>query len=260
MFMKKMLIIPVLMFSVACSDSTDTKKDTATTSQQSTESNNAKIAFYINERPVYESRMIQRNIDKVINDEIIYEAALIEKMDLDPEINKQVAGFKKSLILGTIKGKVISDHLKNNVITEEEVKAHYEKNINDYTTLNVLQISSSDKDAIDDLYNKVSNGKSFEETFSAIKNSGVIITKRQLENTKKYNRLFDKMEIGSMSAPNKKNALNYTYRITEVKVKPFKYSKNKIKFHLISISKPKAVKDYAESVKAKHNIKVKMVN
>jgi len=258
--MKKILIIPVLMFSVACSDSTDTKKDTATTSQQSTESNNAKIAFYINERPVYENRMVQQNIDRTINDEIIYEAALIEKMDLDPEINKKVAGFKKSLILGTVKGKVISDHLKNNVITEEQIKAHYENNINDYTTLNVLVISSADKDAIDDLYNKVSNGKSFEETFSAIKNSGVTITKRKLENTKKYNRLFDKMENGSMSVPNKKGTLNYTYRIVEVKVKPLKYAQNKIKFYLRSISKPKAVKDYAESVKAKHNIKVKMVN
>jgi len=263
MQVKQIFIILLLLFSVSCQNSkdtepTDTKKETDAKEQPSTTSK--KVAFYINDRPVYENKFVNQSIKQAINDEIIYEGALIDKVDSDPAILTKVAEFKRNLIIGTVKGKVIRDYLDSKEFTDEDFTKYYEDNKYKYTSLDLLEISSTDKIAIADLRSKLSKGQDFEQLSSEIKNSGINIKNRQIKNTKKYNLYFTNLEIGSISKPYEQRNIHYIFQITKNNPQPYKYIKSKVKFNLLSSTRGNAVTEYVKKLKAEHNIKVKMVN
>lgn len=260
---KHIIVILLLLFSVSCQNSkdtepTDTKKETDTKEQPSTTSK--KIAFYINDRPVYENKMVNQNIQQAINNEIIYEAALIDKVDADPEILTRVAEFKKNLIIGTVKGKVIRDYLDSKEFADEDITKYYEENKYKYSSLDLLEITSTDKNAIDDLRSKLLEGQDLEQLFSEIENSGTNIKKRQINNTKRYNRYFTNFEIGGISEPYEERNNHYIFQITKINVQPLKFIKSKVKFNLISNTRANAVTEYIKKVNTEYNIKVKRVN
>jgi len=267
----------MLVFSIsACKNSEQDVKQSNQKQAQNATSGNSKekteevafrkkekteeIALRINDRVVYKSDIGNRDINDVINDEIIYQTALIENKDKDPKVIQLIKRYKKNLIVGRYKGDIIKSYFKNYVADQDELTKYYEENKAKYTLLDLEQIIIKDKNLADKIHTKLKEGADMQ----ALKNeyakdsNDVLVTK--LPEIKKYNNLFTKLEVGEIGDPVHMGGNYNIFKIKAVTTAPFKQVKRIIKHTLVSLKRIEAIKEFTEKSKIDNNIKVEIVN
>lgn len=251
--------ILTILLTLACQDSqkpanNSVKSDTTTAERK------AKVSFFINDRPVYEDDLVNGNIDLTINKEIIYESALMNNYDEDPEITKTIEGFKKNLIVGKLKGKIIGDYLNANVIDDEKINQYYNDNKKDFLTLDLLQISADEKDKIEDLKAKLDQGEDIDQLITELNDIGVKINKRQINNSKFYIDKFTEIKEGALSDIISKGNTYVFYKIIKLNEPELRSVKPKILYKLRTTYRKKAIDNYIENMKSDNKINIRVID
>ena len=257
-----LIMFLVVSFLGSCNSDKDGKQTKSTppkdTSSQDTKSD---IAFYINERPVTKGQLYGANLDTAISNEIIYEMALKENLHEEQEILDRVELFKKNLIVGKIKFRLITDYLSTNTVTDEQIEAYYEEIKDKYARLDLTQIMLDDEETANDVYSKIINSNNIEGTLEEQEKAGIKIVTKKLNETRNYDRYFKSgLKLGEISKPIKGNNKYNIYKIDKIDYTPLERVKQQLKYQLISKNKLKVIDEYVEKSIAENNIKIKKVN
>ena len=215
-----------------------------------------KVAFKINGRPVYKDEMSVRDINTAINDEILFEAALIKGVDKEPRVEKTLKIYKRNFIVGTMKKKIIDDFLKNYQLSDEQINKYYEENKDKYSIINVHKLIIQDKSKAEEIHNKLVNGEAIDDIVNEYKKPNTEIIVQKIFNTRRYHNLFDSLEVGKISKPVDQQNDMVIYVIFKADVKPLDALKKNIKYSLLNEQKRKAIADYIEKTKKENSIKV----
>jgi hypothetical protein len=264
--MKKLFTVMFLstLMALGCTQSEkkeETKKDK---SQQEIASKTAetqgegKIVARVNGEPIYEEDLRGRPLRSVINDEIIYQEGL--RRGLDKKFERQVENFKKGIIVNSIKKEILVNLPKDQNVTDKEIENYYNKNKDKYTYLQMKQITVGDESLADEIHEKALEGEELEKIVSEYSNSG---KKVHLEDVgfadKRYNKLFDKKEVGSVSEVIQEGNQFKILKITSVKEIPLSKANNPIKYTILARRRGHAVAEFAKKLKEENNVKVEIL-
>lgn len=103
----------------------------------------------------------ERFLDELVKKEMLYQEALKKGIDKDPQYKAKVEDFKKITLVGLLLEKVIEEKSK---VTDEEVKAYYEKNkeeVSPASQMRVSQIVVKTSDEANGIYEKLMKGEDF---------------------------------------------------------------------------------------------------
>jgi len=217
-----------------------------------------KVAFKINGRPVYKDEMSVRDINAAINDEILYEDALMKGVDKEARVEKTLKIYRRNFIVGIMKKKIIDDFLENYQLSDEEINKYYEENKNKYSIIDVNKLLIQDKSKAEEIHNKLVNGEAIDDIVIEYKAPNTEIIVQKIFNTRRYNDLFDSLEVGKISKPVDEQDNTLIYVILKADIKSLDSMKNKIQYSLLNKQKNKAIADYIEKTKKENNIKVEM--
>ena len=246
------LLVISLIFSFSCNN----EQKEAKTDSKDQENVEREISFMVNDRPVYKDQLSSNNMEISIQDEIIYETALIDGIDKDPEIIKKLELYKRNFIVGTLKGKIIKEYMKNIDINDEDVKKYYNDNIIKYTYLDIKKVSVTDKDIADNIYDELSKGTDLQKIITDYKDKDIIVIASNITNSKKYTKIFDKSEIGQITEPILQQGRYAIYRIDNIEKADFNRLQKVIKFSLTNHLRSKSIEEYVEKAKKEHNITI----
>lgn len=229
--------------------------------EESAEKSDRQIAFQINDRPIYKDEIGNRHIYQVIDDEVLYEVALLNGDDQDPKVIELIKRYKKNLIVGRLKGNIIRDYMQNqNKISDEDIKGYYESNKSKYTILDLKQISCPNKEIADDIYNKLKGGHDINSILSSYNGENIQISVNSIRNNKEYNKYFPELNINEISQPISERDKFNIYQIIDVETMPYKRLSRRIKYHFLNEQKIKALEEYVNKAKQEHNIKIDIVS
>jgi len=230
----------------------DTKK---TESQQKTE----EVAFYINDRPVYKSDLKYPRYADNLNDEILYEAALAQGLDKDEKMISIFQKYKKNLLIGHLKGRVIKEYEANNPVNDEQIAEYYEENKDQYTFLDLKRVLVTDKQKAAELHKQLSESEDPFKTLETLKDKDSDIKLLELNNSRRYNKEFNKLEKGAVSnlVPERKSFSIFI--INAVNTRPLEEVKHTIKYSVAGSNKLTAINEYIKKAKVEYKIKVKKV-
>ncbi len=236
-------------------------EETTTSSQaEKSDDKKSKVAFYVNSRPVYKNHIKNKTIDNAIIDEIIYEKAFIDGMDKQQEIVDKVEFYKKNLLIGRVKSNIVKQTITESNITDEQVKKYYKDNISNYTDLDLKQLIFQDEATAQQAYQQLNSKYLVNDIIQNFKNENINILTNNIKNSKKYNKLFESLEVGKFTTPQKSAGTYSVYIIENIHTKKLKNIKRIVKFKLLQTLKEDAITSYANKVKGEHNIEVKMAN
>ena len=257
-----LILFLAVSFMISCNSEKDSKQTkSAPPKDTSAQDTKSEVLFYINERPVTKGQSYGANLDTAINNEIIYEMALKENLHEEQEILDRVEQFKKNLIVGKIKFRLITDYLSTNTVTDEQIEAYYEKIKDKYARLDLTQIMLDDEETANDVYSKITNSDNIEDTLEQQEKAGIKIVTKKLNETKNYDRYFKSgLELGKISKPIKGRNKYNIYKIDKIGYTPLDQVKQQLKYRLTSKNRSKAIDEYVKKSIADNNIKIKKVN
>jgi len=117
-------------------------------------------------------------LDKMVKDELLYQAALDMKLDQDPEIKRNLENMKKRILSNAYFTQYIRDDMKSN---DEKIKKYYEEHKAEYkipAKVKIRHILQDTKNRAEDIKAKLDKGEDFinlaksESTHDATKNNG----------------------------------------------------------------------------------------
>jgi hypothetical protein len=215
------------------------------------------IVLTVNDRPIYKSDIGSRNMQNIIEDEVIYEVALSQKKDEDPELIKILETHKKNMIVGRFKGKIIKSHISEiDKVSEEELQKFYQDNKGKYTFLNLDKISVQERDTANEIYSKLEKDNKIEDIKEEYSNENIDVRITQINNTKNYNRLFKNFEQGEFSKSQKENMAYTIYIITDVNLPEFNRMKRILKHAYMNQQRNIAIKEFVEESIKENNIRI----
>ena len=182
-----LILFLTVSFIVSCNSEKDSKPTKSSNTDSTTEQDKkSEVVFYINDRPVTKGQLYGANLDTAISNEIIYEMALKENLHEEQEILDRVEQFKKNLIVGKIKYRLIKDYLSTNTVTDEQIEAYYEDIKDKYSRLDLTQIMLDDEETANDVYSKIINSDNIEDTLEEQEKAGIKIVTKKLNETRNY--------------------------------------------------------------------------
>ena len=163
------LILLGNLYLIGCNN--QEKQDQTVNDQATTETNisdektesKGQVVFKVNGKPYFKEDLGNRDIQSVLQDAILYEAAILEGKDKDPVYLKQIEIYKKNVLLGRYKGEIIKKYLSTKKITDEDINKFYEDNKARFATLNLTKFSTQDKETADNIYKYLKDGKNPDE-------------------------------------------------------------------------------------------------
>lgn len=243
-------------------------KDTSTTQTKEPETrpaekkSNNKLRLRINGRPVYTAKNIQIPQEALIRDEVLYETAILENKDTQPDFVELIERYKRNQLIGRLKRDIIQNFNATHKITDEGLKKYYEENINDYIYLDLIELKIPSEEIANDIHNKLSTDSNIttEQIVDIYKNENVEIVLIDLSNTRAFNNKFSKLEVGQFTKPEKVVTKYSIYMIEAVNKNELGKVKHIVLSNYKSSLKKKALDDYvADSIK-NNNIKIEEIN
>lgn len=261
LFMSLILLVCVLsLYSCKNEDTKVQKNVEKNVEKDSTKKIDKVIAFTINDRPVYKNQLAGRDIDAAINDEILYEVALINGEDKNPKVIQLIDRYKHNLIVGRYKGNIIKSHIKSVEISEEDLKKYFDSNKSKYSRVDVRKISSENKEIAEDVYNKLKDGKDINSIVESYSKDNVQIEVTNITNNRKYNDYFTEFKVNEISnLQSERNKFNI-YQITDVHILSFSRAKRNIRYHFVNEQKASAIQQELEKAKKEHNFIIEIIN
>jgi len=253
------LILAVFILFPGCKDNQSKQPaDSQQANEQSADTTQpqSKIAFKINGRPVYDDEMSSRNINEAINDEIIYEAALIKGVDKEPRVEKTLRIYRRNLITGVMKKELIDDAMENYKVSDEDINKYYEENKDKFTVIDADKLIIQDKSKADEVYSKLAGGEAIEDVITEYKTANSEIIQQKLYNDKRLVKEFDSLEVGQISKPIDQQNNAVIYVITKLEIMPLDKLKKQITYTLMNKHKYEAITDFIEKAKTEDKITV----
>jgi hypothetical protein len=264
--MKRLLAVMFLsaLMALGCTQSEkkeETKRDTSQkeiASKTEETQGETKIVARVNGEPIYEEDLYGRPLRFVINDEIIYQEGL--RRGLDKKFERQVENFKKGIIVDSIKRDILVNITKDQNVSDEEIENYYNKNKDKYIYLQIKQISVDDESLAGEIRKKALEGEKLEKIVSEYSNTGkkINITDARFAD-RRYNKLFDKNEVGSVSEVIQEGKQFKILVITSVREIPLAKAKNPIKYTILAKRRGQAVGEFAQKLKKENNVKIEIL-
>lgn len=251
------------MFMYSCNN--QDKQETTNTSQENLQSNQSdkkadsnerEIVFKVNGKPYYKDQIGNQTIEYAKVDAILYEAAIQEGRDKDPEYVNLIERYKRNTLLGRFKGDIIKKYLETHQITDEELDKYYENNKAKFTILNLIKLSTKNKEIADKIYQDLGKGKSIEE----IKSAYADLFTYNLDGAKNYNIHFSKLEPSEYTKPILEDEFYNIYVIDSLETMPLKAAKRSARYYLSNKLKGEALIDYTNTAKKEMGITVEMTS
>ena len=263
--MNKFFILIILLSVVVFTGCQDKKSDQAIEQNQTTvdstkTQDKGKLLFTINGRAVYEKDARINNISSAVNDEILYESAIMEGIDKDPSVLRSLKFHKRNVYLGLLKRKIIQSYLETHQVTMEEVEQHYNNNLSKYTILDLIVITAPDLETAQSIKTNLTKGASLESITDKYKKSEDKIKVKKFKNSKSFNDKFDKFEVGLISDPIDQKSKFKIVKITKVNTAPLDIVSKTIRYELANKLKFKAVQEHIEKLKSDNRIKIEMAS
>jgi len=221
----------------------------------------------------------QRLLDNLIRLELLYQEALRQGLDKDPEYTKRLEEIKKSLLARSLEQKISESEIE---VTDKQIADYYEENKERYAikpSAHIYQIlvkvpkdaSEQDEKAAQEKINKayaeLKAGKEFsevakeysEDSFTA-KRGGEIPKLRKGTRSEEVNRVvFEELNPGEMSAPFKDkrgwNIIKLVSR-TDASYKTLDDVRDQIKRTLQFKLKRETLENKVEELKSKYGVVV----
>ncbi len=255
------ILFTVVSFLFSCNNEKDTKPSKTTSKETKVTDAKQEVVFYINDRPVTRGRLYGANLETAINNEIIYEMALKENLHEQQEIKDRVELFKKNIIVGKIKFKLIKEYLANNPVTDDQIDTYYEQIKHKYSRLDLTHIMLDDEETANNIHKLISNAENIEGVLEEQKESGINIVTKNLNETRNYDKYFKSgLEVGKISDPIKGTNKYNIYKIENITYTPLEQIKQQLRYQLTSKNRLKAVNQYVEKSKKENNFNIKKVN
>lgn len=214
----------------------------------------------VNGTIIYEKDLKGRNLDDVITDEILYQAAL--KQGVDKKIEEKVDRYEKNLIIRSMKQEILRNQVKakDESITEEEIEDYYKNNRERFSFFTVQSIAVDDRITAEDIRNRAIKGENLENIKSQIEKTGekLSIIKFTLPNNLK--RLFDSYDVGNVSNIYERFNHFVVLKIIDVKRIPLSEVKMGIQQAIIASRKKDPIRKNVEKLKNENDIVVEILN
>jgi len=204
-------------------------------------------------------------LDEIIVDYLLYDEALNEQLDEDPDVQKVFAEAKKKILIA----RLLKDKVEDKVaVTEEDIKAYYEKNKDKFTlpeTLRASHILVKNEDEAKDVLVQLSNGENFEklaQEYSVDPTSSLggdigYFTRHQL--IPEIEDVCFQMEVGEISGIIKTQFGYHIVKLTEriePRVKDLSEVREAIEQNIRRVKKRMLFTGFVEELKEKYKITV----
>lgn len=213
------LILLALILSTACSKSKEKEESKTGEPEQAfisaTPLNKSErnIAAVVNGVPVYETALNKRTLEEVIDDELLYQAAL--KAGVDKVIEPLAANYKVNEIIKYYKDKIPTARLH---VSDEDIKAYYSKS--DYETISVTEVSFTNGKLASEFYKRAIAGGNFSKLAKEYTSLPSIAQLRvKVDNS--YRDIFKGKNGGAVIYSNGKNGEYKVVRLNERLVIPY---------------------------------------
>ncbi len=274
MALRKFLLLFIVLILIGCNQSDSDSKapaddNTGTGVKQSQSSMNentsvvdtetereGKVVARVNGHPIYEDSLYGRNLEYVINEEILYQIGI--RQGLDKQYRAKARNFGKNLIIQGIKTSIYENAEPTKEISGEEIKNYYESNKDKYTYARIQEISFPDSSLGSEIKDKIKSG----EELQTIANSypDIPITVKDIGYNRAMVEHFTAIEVGSVSEVIKKPDGTFSVlKIVETKDVPFNVSKNSIKYGLEAKRRAQMVDSYIRKAVEENNMTIEII-
>ena len=263
--MKKISLFSILVVFIALvgilgcnkNETKETKGENTTDTEITEET--GQIVFKINDRPVYEDEMSVSDLTGAVNDEILYEAAIMQGVDKEPKVARTLKIYRRNFLTGIMKKKVLDEFLKDYKVPDEDVNNYYNSHKGDFTILDVNRLTIKDKSKTDEIYNKLVEGEAIDDLVNEYKKQNIEIISQKIVNTRRYNDQFNSFEIGEISKPLDEQNNSVIYVILKTEVSPLDKVASNIRYKLLNQAKAQALNDYIKKLKDEGKVKVQII-
>lgn len=218
------------------------------------------VVARINGRPIYKEEIGDEPLQRVIDEEILYEIGLKQGLDKNKKLEEQVERYKKRLIINAVRAEIFNNIGKEeSKVSDEEIEKYYRENENRYRYLSLKAIVTNDREIAEEIHKRALKGEDFEKIVSDYSKSGKEVTLRELGFTRKYNDLFKGNDIGSVSNIIQEGNRFVILKVTDVRQLELQRVKPAIRATIAAQKRGKALHDYIEKLKKENNIKVEIL-
>jgi hypothetical protein len=218
------------------------------------------VVARINGRPIYKEEVGEEPLERVIDEEILYEIGLKQGLDKNKKLEEKVERYKKRLIINAVRAQILDNiGKKEPKVSDEEIENYYKENENRYRYLSLKAIITNDRKVAEEIHKRALKGEDFEKIVSDYSNnSGKEVTLRELSFTRRYNDIFKGKEIGSVSNIIQEGNRFIILKVTDVRQIELQRVKPAIRTTIAAQKKGEALHDYIEKLKKENNIKVEI--
>jgi len=273
MILRNLFLLFALLILIGCnqtdSDSIPSADNTNNGSEQSqsginenaataeTEPEKAgKVVARVNGKPIYEDDLNGRDLEDVINDEIIYQEGI--RQGMDKEFRDDVKDYERRLILKQTKLRINENAEPAKNISDEEIKNYYENNKVKYSQVRIHEISFPDSN----LGNEIREKAKSEEDLKTVANSypDIAINVNDIGFNRTMLQYFEIIEVGSVSdVIQKPDGTFSVLKIVDVKNINSNASKAAIKYLLEKKQRGQIIKNYAQNISDENNMTIEII-
>lgn len=137
-----------------------------------------KVVIIVNDVPIHESELKNKQIKEGVTDEILYQYGLSK--GIDKKYAKNVYEYKKQLVVNDVKLDIMENLPPAKEISDEEIEEYYEKNKSKYTFANLAEITFKNEDLSDEIMNRIKEGEDLQNIAKSYQDSGESVTYNDL--------------------------------------------------------------------------------
>ena len=221
--------------------------------------NDSKVVARVNGVPIYEDELRGKNLQRLINDEVLYQKGL--GSGLGEKYAQKVRDYRKHLIVNDMKSELFENAPPEKEISDEEIQTYYDNNPQKYTFVRMQEVGFADKGLGDEILGKMKSGEDLSEIVNAYAESGANVVGRNLGFDREMLQKFDSIELGSVTEVLTKPDGTYSViKIVEVKPIPLHQAKSSIRTQLEAKRKRQANEEYANQIIEENSIEIEIVN
>jgi EpsD family peptidyl-prolyl cis-trans isomerase len=270
------LVIPILFAFFACAKKEEAKREEAKGPYLAivgnTKITEADLDREMKTLPEFAQKLFaggegkEKFLNELIKKELLYQEAMKEGLDKDPEYLKKVEEFKKLTLIGQLLEKDVESKAK---VTDQDVKNYYEKHKSELAPITAIRISHILVRSEDEAKNiseslkkgadfaKIAKEKSIDK--ATAKNGGDLGFMSKGQMLPEVEAAASRMKVGEISEPIKTKAGYEIIKVTDEKFgKPMEFERVKnILLQRLSAEKQKEVFDaYVENLKKSYNVEI----
>ena len=215
-----------------------------------------KVVARVNGQPIYEDSIYGRNLEHLINEEIIYQDGI--SRGLDKQYRARVRNFERNLIIQGIKVNILENAEPTKETSDEDIKNYYESNKDKYSHVSLYEISFPDSKLGSEIKDKARSGEELQTIADSYPDIPITV------NNIGYNRAmvqhFTAIEVGSVSEVIQKPDGTFSVlKIAEIKDIPFNTAKNSIKYRLEAARNAQMIDSYIRKAAEENNMTIEII-